>query len=318
MRRIALLALALGFLAPFLAPAPVHAQATRTWVSGVGDDANPCSRTAPCKTFAGAISKTLAGGEISVLDPGGFGGVTITKAISLTNDFVGEAGVLVAGTNGITVAAGASDVVNVRGLIIDGIGSGLSGIQFNSGAALHVQNCVIKNFVGTAGIAFTPSSAAQLFVLDTVVSNNGSAAAGGGILVANLNAGASAVQATLNRVEVEGNGFGIKMDGTTGTGQIHGTVRDSTAAGNSGNGIWATSPSAGVFVSVDSSAAINNSATGVLANGSSLILLNYSVVTGNSTGVSFTSGASLQSYKNNSIDANLVANGAPSGTLTPE
>jgi hypothetical protein len=95
-------------------------------------------------------------------------------------------------------------------------------------------------------------------------------------------------------------------------------VRDSTAAGNSGNGIWANSPSAAVFVSVDSSAAINNGATGVLANGSSLILLNYSVVTGNSTGVSFTSGASLQSYNNNSIDANLVANGAPSGTLTPE
>ena len=81
MRRIASLALAIGFLAPFLASAPAHAQATRTWVSGVGDDANPCSRTAPCKTFAGAISKTAAGGEINCLDPGGFGAVTITKSI---------------------------------------------------------------------------------------------------------------------------------------------------------------------------------------------------------------------------------------------
>ena len=60
-----------------------HAQATRTWVSGVGDDANPCSRTAPCKTFAGAISKTAAHGEISVLDPGPYGAVTITKSITL-------------------------------------------------------------------------------------------------------------------------------------------------------------------------------------------------------------------------------------------
>src|SRR4030088_2295079 len=92
-----------------------QAQATRTWVSGLGDDASPCSRTAPCKTFAGAISKTAIAGEIDVLDPGGFGALTITKAISIYNDGVGEAGVLVSGTNGIIVAAGASDVVNIRG-----------------------------------------------------------------------------------------------------------------------------------------------------------------------------------------------------------
>src|ERR1700738_2056909 len=79
----------------------VHAQATRTWVSGVGDDANPCSRTAPCKTFAGAISKTATGGEINVLDPGGFGTVTITKSISIISTV--EAGVLAAGVNGIVV-----------------------------------------------------------------------------------------------------------------------------------------------------------------------------------------------------------------------
>src|SRR6201990_1323334 len=100
MRRIALFAIVLGFIAPILASAPAHAQATRTWVSGVGDDANPCSRTAPCKTFAGAISKTAASGEIDVLDPGGFGALTITKAITIANDGVGTAGVLVSGTNG--------------------------------------------------------------------------------------------------------------------------------------------------------------------------------------------------------------------------
>src|SRR5579883_2400156 len=81
------------------------AQATRTWVSGVGDDANPCSRTAPCKTFAGAISKTAPGGEINVLDPGGFGAVTITKSITISSQAF-EAGVLVSGTNGIVVSAG--------------------------------------------------------------------------------------------------------------------------------------------------------------------------------------------------------------------
>src|SRR5436309_12145423 len=100
MRRIALLALVIGFLTPFMASAPAHAQASRTWVSGVGDDANPCSRTAPCKTFAGAISKTAAGGEINCLDSGGFGAVTIIKSMTiLCQGVVG--GVLASSVNGI-------------------------------------------------------------------------------------------------------------------------------------------------------------------------------------------------------------------------
>ena len=100
----------------------VHAQATRTWVSGVGDDANPCSRTAPCKTFAGAISKTATGGEINVLDPGGFGGVTITKAISIISECI-EAGVLVSGTNGIIINTPAAAKVLLQGLDIEGLGT---------------------------------------------------------------------------------------------------------------------------------------------------------------------------------------------------
>src|SRR5262245_43224726 len=107
-----------------LMTSPCYAQATRTWVSGVGDDVNPCSRTAPCKTFAGAISKTAAGGAINCLDPGGFGAVTITKAIEISCES-GEAGVLVAGTNGIIVSAGVNDVIVLRGLDIQGFGSGL-------------------------------------------------------------------------------------------------------------------------------------------------------------------------------------------------
>src|SRR5258708_18987785 len=102
-----------GGLSTALYAAPANAQATRTWVSGVGDDANPCSRTAPCKTFAGAISKTAAGGEINCIDPGGFGALTITKAITISCE-AGTAGVLVAGTNGMTVAAGANDVVILK------------------------------------------------------------------------------------------------------------------------------------------------------------------------------------------------------------
>src|SRR4051795_2970069 len=126
MKRIALATILGALSAVVLNLSPAQAQATRTWVSGVGDDANPCSRTAPCKTFAGAISKTAGGGEINVLDPGGFGGVTITKSITIRSTF--EAGVLVSGTNAIVIAAGVNDTVTLEGLDIEGLGTGLNGI----------------------------------------------------------------------------------------------------------------------------------------------------------------------------------------------
>src|SRR5436853_5635877 len=114
-----------------------NAQATRTWVSGVGDDANPCSRTAPCKTFAGAISKTAAGGEISVLDPGGFGAVTITKSITIDGDGT-LAGILASLTNGIIVNAGVNDKVVIRNVSLNGVGNGINGIRFLAGNQLSV------------------------------------------------------------------------------------------------------------------------------------------------------------------------------------
>ena len=126
--------------------APIHAQASRTWVSGVGDDANPCSRTAPCKTFAGAISKTAAGGEIDALDPAGFGAVTITKGITIDGGGGQVASVLVSGTNGIVVQAGPSDVVILRNLRINGIGTGINGIRFLAGKALILENLEIFGF----------------------------------------------------------------------------------------------------------------------------------------------------------------------------
>src|SRR5215470_20181724 len=117
-----LLSISTAFFLLLLQIVPGHAQATRTWVSGVGDDANPCSRTAPCKTFAGAISKTAASGEIDCLDPGGFGALTITKAISIICGQAGIGGVLVAGTAGFVVSAGATDNVYLDGLSFDGLG----------------------------------------------------------------------------------------------------------------------------------------------------------------------------------------------------
>ena len=149
-----------------------NAQATRTWVSGVGDDANPCSRTAPCKTFAGAISKTAAKGEISVLDPAGFGALTITKSITVNGDGT-LAGILSANVSGIIINAGATDVVTIRNLSINGAGTGLNGIRWIAGKALHVENCKISgignNTVGNGNgivVALT-ATAGNLFVKDT-------------------------------------------------------------------------------------------------------------------------------------------------------
>lgn len=133
-----------------------HAQATRTWVSGVGDDANPCSRTAPCKTFAGAISKTAAGGEISVLDPGGFGGVTITKSMTIDGQGVVASIVNAGGVNGIVINTGLNDKVVIRNITINGIGSGLNGIRFLAGASLLVDNVTIQGMT-TDGIFVQPS-----------------------------------------------------------------------------------------------------------------------------------------------------------------
>src|SRR5438477_2484049 len=164
-----------------------QAQATRTWVSGVGDDANPCSRTAPCKTFAGAISKTAAGGEINVLDPGGFGGVTITKAITIACEGV-TAGVLVSGTNAIIVSAGPSDQVTLRGLDINGAGTGLNGIRFLAGKALIVDNCQIYEFTTNGIDVALGATGSSLTVKDTRINNLG----GVGIRVATTVGGVSA------------------------------------------------------------------------------------------------------------------------------
>jgi hypothetical protein len=148
-----------------------QAQATRTWVSGVGDDANPCSRTAPCKTFAGAISKTAAAGEINCLDPGGFGAVTITKSITIRCVAL-EAGVLVGGTNGVIVNAASTDVVVLDGLDFEGIGTGLNGVQILSSSSVVVRNCLIQGFTGN-GVNLVGTTGAKVLVQDSVITRNG-------------------------------------------------------------------------------------------------------------------------------------------------
>ena len=145
-------------------------QATRTWVSGVGDDANPCSRTAPCKTLAGAISKTATGGEINVLDPGGFGAVTITKSITIDGGGV-IGSILSSGTNGIIVNA-PNSLVTIRNFSINGAGTtlGINGIRVLAIKKLLVENCSLSNFSAN-GIDFNSTTAAEIMINNTTITN---------------------------------------------------------------------------------------------------------------------------------------------------
>jgi hypothetical protein len=228
----------------------------RTWVSGVGNDANPCNRTQPCQTFAGAISKTAAGGEIDVLDPSSFGPVTITKSISIVSFTI--AGVLPgAGVNGIVISAPSNSVVVLKGLTLDGMAVGADGIKFLSGEALYVENCAVNNFTGAA-IDFTSSTTASLFVKDTTVRNN----TGGGIWVHPTGGASVPVAASIDHVRSEGNLFGFKVEENANV-----SVRDSIAASNAGNGFFVTSNTGGIAVmELETCSSVNNGTDGVRAD----------------------------------------------------
>jgi hypothetical protein len=280
-----------------LASSLANAQATRTFVSGVGNDANPCSRTAPCKTFAGAIVKTAAKGEINVLDPGGFGGVTITKSISIISEG-NTAGVLVAGTNGITINALATDVITLRGLDFNGTGTGIRGIAVLSAGAVHIENCLIRGFTQDAIDASVGST--LVTVKDTLAQSN----------ARGLFFGAS-VNASLDNVRSEQNGFGVRAIGTSEV-----VVRNSVMSGNTGNGIAAVSTGAPIVnLTVENTVAAHNGAAGVLAqgNGASVNLSNTTIAN-NVTGISAVSMGHVVSFGNNRIIANTT-NGAPTATV---
>jgi len=203
---------------------PVYAQATRTWVSGVGDDANPCSRTAPCKTFAGAISKTAQHGEISVLDPGGFGAVTITKSITLNGDGT-LAGILAAGTNGIVINAGASDIIKLHNLSINGAGSGLNGVRFLAGEALEIENVAIDGFT-QSGIDVSLAGGGRLSVKNSSISD-----AVTGIKINNASA-TQKVSTVLDHVSIQNTGTAVdSLEDVGSTWLSHCTLTGNSAFG---------------------------------------------------------------------------------------
>ena len=288
-----------------------HAQATRTWVSGVGDDANPCSRTAPCKTFAGAISKTAPKGVISILDPGGYGAVTITKSITIDGGGI-KGSVLNAGTNGVVVNAGATDIVRLRDISIDGGGSGVNGVRFISGGALILDNVKINDMSGGSGILFSPNTSARLVVSSSVISNN---TGGMGIYVLPGSGGSARV--SISGTTISNNAGGVRIEDKSVV-----SIQNSTISSNSGNGIAANSISQPVEVTIDNSQITNNGvgvagAAGVKSNGGlASVIISGNTITGNENGLAVSNGADIMSFGSNRVTANENSDGSPTGTLS--
>lgn len=283
-----------------LASVAVQAQATRTWVSGVGDDVNPCSRTAPCKTYAGAISKTAKDGEISTLDPGGFGTVTITKSITINGGGGGQGygsilsalapqGVLI----NITDPADVRKTVRLDGLNINGASTGTDGIRMIAGLALHVENTVIDGLVGDGiDVNIAGANVAELYVNNVSIRN----AVGNGI-VTNASNASGLVASSLTNVHIANCG-----DGFEATLRSVATIRNSTITTNNGAG------AAGIRVNGSTSdvnvdtCSISYNTSGIRVDLGTARVAN-TVFAGNTTGL-HNVGGTLKTYGDNRRDAN--------------
>jgi hypothetical protein len=282
-----------------------QAQATRTWVSGVGDDVNPCSRTAPCKTFAGAISKTAAGGEIDALDPGGFGTLTCTKSIT-----VDGAGTLASALSGSVAAFIINDgatatpgtiVVRLRNLTINGTTLGTNGVNYISGKSVTVENCVIANF-STNGIRVSLTTNGNLKVINTTIES----ITGDGI---NIGTTVGQVLATVDNSRI----LSCGGDGFEASNHSRSSITNSVLNHNTSSGIRTSGTDN--IVNVDDSS-MSYSTTGAIASSGSTISVSDCFIAQNGTGVN-ANGGTLNSFQGNS----LVNNGVPgsfTGVATPK
>ena len=277
-----------------------QAQAPRTWVSGVGDDANPCSRTAPCKTWAGAISKTASGGEIDALDPGGFGAVTITKAITLDGGGGQIAGVLVAGVNGIIVNAPTTDVVAIRNIDFNGVAGsispGVNGVHIIQAKAVFIEHCQFYGFsqnaindVRTA----SQSPIASLYVNDCFIRNNG-----GGIAVTGTSSGGTIAIIEHCRIQ-RNNGAGIVGSHSNDLHVLHSVI--------SFNGAEGVKVDTGAGATVIGTV-ITGNATGALNNGSGFQLADTTIMD-NVVGVG--GSGTFTTFGNNNVRNNGSGNSLP-------
>lgn len=294
------------------ATTPAHGQLGRTWVSGsnIGSDQNPCTRTAPCATFAGALAKTAAGGEIDAVDPGDFGTVTITNSITIDGGGGQVASILANSGVAIGVAAGTTAVVTLRNLRIQGAGTGTTGIDVLSAAVVHIEHCTIAGFT-SSGIAIAPTTqpanGTQAFIEDTASQDNGQA----GLWVGSQTS--TYVHATVSNSRFKDNaGSGIESGNYAKT-----TIRNSEASDNGLAG-FLTQPNAGTsMLSIVDSLAANNTVAGVQVGGgtapATARISNVSLFT-NATGISIGSNGTVQSFGNN----NNAGSGTPNGSIAAQ
>jgi len=289
------------FLTALLAAGPAYAQATRTWVSGVGDDVNPCSRTAPCKTFAGAISKTARGGEISVLDPGGYGTITITKSITI-NGRGSLGGILAAGTTGVIVnitdPADTAKTVILRDLDINGAGTGLDGIRLIAGNKLHVQRVDINGFTDS-GIEI--AGAASVFIDRSTINDTNRGV--------NVQPASGIAKVSVTRTSIHARSLGLLAIFSG----ARVTARDVTVSGALLNtGVYAEF-SAKINLE---SYLVQGNGVGVDSQSSATVRVSNTTVTDNVLGLHFVSGGALLSRSNNTVQDNDT-DGTFSGTYGP-
>lgn len=315
--RFALRALALVVFA-LSATSFVNAQASRTWVSGVGDDANPCSRTAPCKTFAGAISKTATNGEISVLDPGGFGALTITKSITIDgSNGAGFGSILAAGSNGIIVnAAGAT--VTLRRLSINGFATGTRGVNIFAAGTVNIEDCQIFNFVNEGILVNLTATGANINVRGCTLKNNGSAGgANGAGLKATTTATGSGVGSTIfltvSNTSSDNNTEGFRIENN-----VRATIVNSTAFNNSLNGFTCFPGAQPSDLNLESCTSSNNKQWGVTAFSNGTIRMSNVTVTNNLVqGLNPSGTGAILTYSNNKVQGNGptgTTNGSTTGT----
>jgi hypothetical protein len=278
------------------------AQATRTWVSGVGDDANPCSRTAPCKTFAGAISKTAKDGEISVLDPGGFGSVTITKSITLNGTHgSGFGSILSSGAAqgiliNITDPADVRKTVRIVTLNLNGSSTGIDGIKVLAATSVNIEDCVLDGFTN-AGINDVRSVTGSLNVSDTIVRNTVQSC----IRVVPTGGTTTAV---LNNVRTFGS---TGNSGYAQSGNVISTLKNCAFTGNVSNGVFSDNGQMTIEGCV-----ISHNAIGIFVTAPGIVRLSNSVMTNNATSINAAGQPQVSSAGNNLINGNPT-NNQPTG-----
>jgi hypothetical protein len=287
----------------FVSPASAVDQ---SFVSGTGNDANPCTRASPCQNFGTAIAATAAGGEIICLDAGQYSTFVISKAIKINCQ--GTVGAIV--NNHITVNAGPADVVTLLGLDLTGVPfDTFPAINFTSGAELHLSNVSISKFFN--GVAFAPTANAKLFVSDSLIQNNGQSNSNAGILIRPT--GGASANVSLTNVKLQSNTNGVFFDGSGGAGPCNLNVNGSLVSGSSNTGI-AIGSSAPFTAMIDNSVLSFNANSGLGVSGASAtVVVSGSTIANNVNGLVAVNGASVQSMKNNAIALN-TNNGTP---LTP-